>query len=89
MLNDFSMKVLFAPALALALLAASPTSAEELVRLETRPGVTQAFWVMVPEGSPKAAAILFAGSEGVLNSATNPNLHNNNFLIRSRARFAA
>jgi len=83
------MKVLFAPALAVALLAAAPTRAEELVRLETRSGVTQAFWVMAPEGSPKAAAILFAGREGVLNSATSPDLHNDNFLIRSRARFVA
>jgi pimeloyl-ACP methyl ester carboxylesterase len=73
----------------MALLATAPASAEELVRLPTRPGVTQAFWLMLPEGPPKAAVILFAGSEGVLNSANNAEIHNNNFLLRSRAKFAA
>lgn len=72
-----------------ALFAAAPAGAEELVRIETRPGVTQAFWVMAPEGPAKAAAILFAGNNGALNSATHSDLKNNNFLIRSRAKFAA
>lgn len=75
--------------LAMALLGAAPASAEELVRLPTRSGVTQAFWLMAPESPPTAAAILFTGSEGVLNSANNAELRSSNFLLRSRAKFAA
>lgn len=62
---------------------------EELVTLATRPGVTQPFWVMAPPATPVADVILFTGGTGVLGSAHRSVLHSNNFLIRSREKFAA
>jgi pimeloyl-ACP methyl ester carboxylesterase len=77
--------------LTLLLLAAggAAMAAEELVRLETRPGVTQPFWVMTPPGPPVASVILFTGGPGLLGSQRKPVLTGKNFLIRSRAKFAA
>jgi len=69
--------------------AASAAAAEELVKLETRPGVTQAFWVMTPPGPPVASVILFTGGPGLLFSNRKPVLNSKNFLIRSRDKFAA
>jgi hypothetical protein len=69
--------------------AASAAAAEELVKLETRPGVTQAFWVMAPPGPPVASVILFTGGPGLLFSNRKPVLNSKNFLIRSRDKFAA
>jgi hypothetical protein len=62
---------------------------EELVTLPTRLGVTQSVWVMTPPGTPVASAILFTGGSGVLGSGHGTVLHSNNFLIRSREKFAA
>jgi hypothetical protein len=62
---------------------------EELVRLPTRPGVTQAFWVTTPPGPPVATVILFTGGPGLLFSNRQPELKSKNFLIRSRDKFAA
>jgi pimeloyl-ACP methyl ester carboxylesterase len=74
----------------LALLAAAPARAgEALVSLPTRSGVTQPFWVMTPPGKPVASVILFTGGSGLLGSARRPVLQGNNFLIRSRDKFAA
>src|SRR6516165_8753434 len=64
-------------------------AAEELVNLATRPGVTQSVWVMTPPSAPVASVILFAGGSGVLGSGRQTVLHSNNFLIRSREKFAA
>jgi hypothetical protein len=64
-------------------------AAEDLVNLPTRPGVTQPFWVMRPPATPVASVILFAGGTGALGSAHRSALHSNNFLIRSREKFAA
>ena len=62
---------------------------EELVRLHTRPDVTEPFWVMTPPGRPVATVILFTGGNGLLLSARRPVLKGRNFLIRSRDKFAA
>ena len=62
---------------------------EELVKLSTRPGVTQPFWVMTPAGPPVASVILFTGGPGLLGSERQPVLNGKNFLIRSRDKFAA
>ena len=76
--------------IALLLLAASKAAvAEELIRLETRPGVTQPFGVMTPPGPPVASVILFTGGPGLLFSNRKPVLSAKNFLIRSREKFAA
>jgi hypothetical protein len=62
---------------------------EEFVELPTRPGVTQPFWVTQPSGKPVASVILFTGGNGVLGSAHSHVLKGQNFLIRSRDKFAA
>jgi hypothetical protein len=62
---------------------------EELLNLPTRPGVMQPFWVMTPPATPVASIILFTGGNGVLGSGRRTALHSNNFLIRSREKFAA
>lgn len=74
-----------------ALLLADGTASadEELVKLQTRPGVTQPFWMMTPAGPPVATVILFTGGPGLLFSERKPVLRGKNFLIRSRDKFAA
>ena len=62
---------------------------EELVRLPTRPGVMQPFWLLTPPGPPVASVILFTGGPGLLFSERKPVLSGRNFLIRSRDKFAA
>jgi hypothetical protein len=60
----------------------------ELRNLPTRPGVTQPFWLIRPEGQPAAILILFAGDRGRLAlSAEGIGWGQNNFLIRNRTRF--
>src|SRR5690349_2815666 len=79
----------FAIALMFAFAAGTALAAEDLVRLPTRSGVTEPFWVMTPSSTPVGSIILFTGGTGVLGSARRPALHSNNFLIRSREKFAA
>jgi pimeloyl-ACP methyl ester carboxylesterase len=77
-------------AVALLLACAAPACAgEDLVRLPTRPGVTQPFWITTPPGKAVASVILFTGGQGILGSQHSPILKNQNFLIRSRDKFAA
>jgi pimeloyl-ACP methyl ester carboxylesterase len=76
----------------MALLLGAPTIAGaldgELRTLPTRPGVTQPFWLIRPEGRPAAVFILFAGDRGRLAlSAEGIGWEQNNFLIRNRSRF--
>jgi hypothetical protein len=83
----------------IAVSAAVPTfskSAEilssELVKLETRPGVTQKFILIKPE-NPMASVILFAGGNGKLKLGSafgKPTVSNlsKNFLVRTREDFA-
>ena len=56
---------------------------ESRVQLQTRAGVTQGFLVTPPPGAPVASVILFTGGTGQLDRTMQ------NFLIRSRAKFAA
>ena len=75
---------------ALLLAFAAPARAgEDLVQLPTRPGVMQPFWLTPPLGKPVASLILFTGGPGILGSQHSPLLKGNNFLIRSRDKFAA
>lgn len=65
---------------------------ESLVVLKTRPGVEQKFILLKPE-KPVASIILFAGGKGALNlgsffGATTMDWGRNNFLVRTRERFA-
>lgn len=81
---------LFAAALLLSMLGVSPLrAAETLIQLPTRPGVIQPFWLMTPPGPPVASVILFTGGSGILGSTHRPVLRGRNFLIRTRADYAA
>lgn len=64
---------------------------EDVVRVATRPGVEQAFFLAVPE-KPFAAAILFPGGEGKVDLgkvAAGKFLDRGNFLVRARNFFVA
>ncbi len=77
--------------LALALLA-SPCAAfdEEVRTITTRPGVTQPFLLIKPEGPPAASVVLFTGGEGVavVERFRNEAWGRGNFLVRNRRGFA-
>jgi hypothetical protein len=77
--------------LVLAATLAAPTAlrAQELVTLQTRAGVTQPFFLLAPAGQPIASVILFPGGEGALNVKRGVLAGGDNFLTRSRNRFAA
>lgn len=82
-------RVLRALLAGLAVLAA-PVRAAEVVQLPTRPGVTQSYLLLGP-AAPQAAVVLFAGGHGGLQLQPDGRLGwgGGNFLVRSRARFAA
>ena len=63
---------------------------ETLVELTTRPGVTQRLLVRRP-AEPQGAVVLFAGGHGVLSLSADGHIGwgAGNFLVRSRAHFAA
>ena len=71
--------------------AAASVTAQEMVTLTTRPGVTQSFFVANMGGrKPEAAALLFVGSEGIINLKVEGgkiNFQPGNFLPRSRREF--
>lgn len=64
-------------------------TAQEVVDIPTRPGVTQRMAVLAPQ-NPKAAVILFAGGHGGLQIFSNGSFNwgDGNFLVRTRQRFA-
>jgi hypothetical protein len=66
---------------------ATAADAEDLVTLQTRPGVTQPFYVTRPVGPPKASLLLFTGGDGRLNPYRPADLQHGNFLVRSRDLF--
>lgn len=69
--------------------AVGPAAADEIVTLETRPGVTQRFALLAPE-KPSAAVILFSGGNGkVPLDKLSPTMFVNrgNFLVRTRYEF--
>lgn len=65
-------------------------SAERVVDIPTRSGVTQRFLLIEPPGA-KAAVVLFAGGDGglQLSSEGRPSRVRNNFLVRSAPLFSA
>ena len=70
-------------------LSASAHAADEEVRtIPARPGVTESFLLLRPEGAPVAAVIIFAGGDGnlALTSAGLGGLQGN-FLVRTRPRW--
>lgn len=81
-----------AGALTLATLPAAPVPAAgtEVVTLTVRGGAKQRFLIVRPEGPPKAAVVLYSGSNGNLKIGADGSIENaGNFLVRSREHFAA
>jgi hypothetical protein len=71
----FIIGAVFAPARA----------AERVESIPTRDGVTQGYWLVEPEGAPRAIAIMILGGDGVLRFDENgPTSQKNNFLMRVR-----
>ena len=64
----------------------SSLAAEQLVQLDTRPGVTQRLLLLEPAGKPVASLILFTGGDGVLRLGDDGRLGAGagNFLVRTR-----
>ncbi len=64
-------------------------SAQQVVDIPTRPGISQRMLVLSPQ-EPKAAVILFAGGHGGLQIFPNGSFNwgDNNFLVRTRQLFA-
>ena len=72
-------------------LAAAPAKAQEIVTLQTRPGVTQSFFIANMGGlKAEAAALLFVGGEGAIRLRMEEGqirFQQGNFLPRSRREF--
>ncbi len=65
-------------------------ASETIVSVSSRPGVTQFFMLVRPEGDPVVSAVLFTGSGGNLRLAQRGGVGSgSNFLVRNRARLAA
>src|SRR6266542_1047081 len=65
-------------------------SAQEIVTLSTRAGVTQSYFLTSTPKNLQAAAVLFSGSGGLLQLRTEkgqPKFNQGKFLVRSRAEF--
>lgn len=70
---------------ALPLAGATAAAAEEVVTVDTRPGVTENFLLDAPpSGAPVATLVLFSGDVGRINGGKS-----GNFLVRTRLGFAA
>jgi Serine aminopeptidase, S33 len=69
---------------------AAAASAQEVITLATRKGVTQSFFLTSRPKNLQAVAILFPGSGGLINLRTEngqPKFNQGNFLVRSRVEF--
>jgi hypothetical protein len=79
------------PVLLLGIALAGPLAAQELVTLETRPGVTLSFFIAnMGERKPEAVALLLAGGGGNINLRREDGqirFQQGNFLPRSRREF--
>ena len=88
--NDFARGILIA---ILALVASGVFAAEELVTLRTRPEVTQSYLLNYEPGRTyQAVAVLLpggAGHIGLTQDANSISVRSDNFLVRTRAQFAA
>ncbi|WP_287880288.1 alpha/beta hydrolase [Aquitalea sp.] len=64
----------------------SAQAAEQMLRLNTRPGVIQGLLLLEPAGKPVASLILFTGGDGVLKLGDDgqPHAGAGNFLVRTR-----
>jgi pimeloyl-ACP methyl ester carboxylesterase len=65
-------------------------SAQEVIPLQTRPGVTETYFLASAPKNPQAIAILFPGSGGWIKIRTEkgqPRFGGDNFLVRVRADF--
>ncbi|TAM30381.1 MAG: hypothetical protein EPN59_09480 [Paraburkholderia sp.] len=64
---------------------AEPLGQGELVKLDTRPGVTQGIFITTPRQTPpKAVMVLYSGGEGRLHlEADGPSKSRDNFVIRT------
>ncbi len=65
-------------------------SAQEIVTLSTRAGVTQSYFLTSTPKNLQAVAVLFSGSGGLLQLRTEkgqPKFNQGNFRVRSRAEF--
>jgi len=72
------------------LVAAATAHAQELVTLQTRPGVTQVYFLAPLPQNPQAAAVLFPGGGGYIrirNEGGEIRFGPNNFVVRSRTEF--
>jgi Serine aminopeptidase, S33 len=83
---------MFAPLLAVvfALLVAGSASTQEIISLSTRSGVTQSYFLARAPENPRAIAVLFPGSGGLIRlrqEADRVRFSPNNFLVRTRAEF--
>jgi hypothetical protein len=95
-MGDTAAKIAGMPRLAIAwvlLLPFGAPSAEDIVTLSTRGGVTQSYLLSVPEaGKTRAVAVLFAGGSGntdLERESARAVLDRGNFLVRSRRLLAA
>jgi hypothetical protein len=83
----------FALALILGWFSALPHMAsaqQEIITLQTRPGVTQSFFLTSLPKNFQAIGVLFPGSGGLINLRSEngqPKFGPNNFLVRSRSEF--
>jgi hypothetical protein len=69
---------------------ASAQVRESMKTVESRPGVTQPFLLVEPDGAPVASVILFTGGDGVLGfKGAGPFPRGGNFVVRNRKAFAA
>ncbi len=69
---------------------AGAAQAQEVVQLSTRPGVTQSYFLARVPQEPRAIAVLFPGSGGLINLRSENGqikFGQDNFLVRSRAEF--
>src|ERR1051325_11094023 len=69
-------------------LIATEASAQEIVTLPTRPGVTQSYFLASAPKQPQAIAVLFPGGYGLVrlrNEGGQIKFSPNNFVIRTRA----
>jgi hypothetical protein len=63
---------------------------DSVASVTSRPGITQGYYLIEPEGPPRAIAIVFIGGEGELNLEKNgPAKGKGNFLMRVRDKLAA
>lgn len=73
----------------LASAAGAPAFEADVKTLESRPGVTESFLLVRPEGPPVASVILLTGGNGVaFLNRYGPKWNHGNFLVRSRDLFA-